>query len=136
MARVYAMPSPALQHALPTMLLCGEQSAVQIFAREVQRGKAPAASLRALAEIEQDELLHERALLSLTDSLPDVTEHHALKRRAQRFFTSLGRVESGAQQFRRIAVLDQRRLSNHVAYRTQRYPQRQSVTSHRPHNQT
>lgn len=91
---------------LATVLLCGEQSAIQIFSAEVQRGLGPAAALGALQAIEHDELLHERALRDFCEYLPVPDDAHALKRRAQRFFAGLGRVSNMAQQFARISHLD------------------------------
>ncbi|MEM8685244.1 MAG: hypothetical protein AAGF72_17585 [Pseudomonadota bacterium] len=91
---------------LATVLLCGEQSAIRIFAAEVQRGRAPAEVLAALQDIERDEELHEQALSAFTDYLPPADDAHAIKRRAQRFFASLGRSEDPAAHFARIAYLD------------------------------
>lgn len=91
---------------LATVLLCGEQSAIQVFSAEVQRGLAPAAALNALQAIEHDERLHESALRAFCEYLPVPADAHALKRRAQRFFAGLGRVSNIAQQFTRISHLD------------------------------
>ncbi len=91
---------------LGTVLLCGEQSAVQIFAREVSRGLAPPETLRSLQIIEREEAAHEQALEALCRSLPAPPDAWALKRRAQRFFLRLGRAENIAQHFGQIAILD------------------------------
>ncbi len=91
---------------LTTVLLCGEQSAVRVFAAEVQRGRAPAQALRALSAIEQDEHLHECALLEFAEHLPKPDGLHALKRRSQRFFAQLGRVDDMARHFGQISQLD------------------------------
>ncbi|MEM9689345.1 MAG: hypothetical protein AAF917_07700 [Pseudomonadota bacterium] len=91
---------------LATVLLCGEQSAIRIFAAEVQRGRAPVEVLTALQDIERDEELHEQALSAFTYYLPAADDAHAIKRRAQRFFASLGRAEDPASHFARISYLD------------------------------
>ena len=91
---------------LATVLLCGEQSAVQVFAAEVRRGRAPAEAVDQLRAIERDEQLHEQALHYFCNYLPRPDDVHALKRRAQRFFASLGRTEDIARHFAQIAVLD------------------------------
>lgn len=91
---------------LATVLLCGEQSAIQIFSAEVRRGKAPAEALKTLHEIELDENLHEQALRALCEHLPRPDDLHALKRHAQRFFLELGRVGDMARHFGQISHLD------------------------------
>jgi len=91
---------------LATVLLCGEQSAVQIFAAEVQRGAAPRDALHMLRVIELEEQLHERALRAFCNYLPDAADGHALRRRAQRFFLRLGRNDDIAKHFSHIAHLD------------------------------
>ena len=91
---------------LSTVLLCGEQSAIHIFSAEVRRGRAPAVALDALRAIERDEHLHEWALQAFCDHLPRPGDAHALKRCAQRFFASLGRIEDMARHFGQIAHLD------------------------------
>ena len=91
---------------LTTVLLCGEQSAVRVFAAEVRRGRAPAEALSAMAAIEQEEELHERTLLEFARYLPKLDGLHALKRRSQRFFARLGRTENMARHFGQISHLD------------------------------
>jgi len=91
---------------LASVLLCGEQSAIQIFSAEVRRGNAPAVALKALHEIELDEQLHEQALQALCEHLPRPDDLHALKRRAQRFFLGLGRIDDMARHFGQISHLD------------------------------
>jgi hypothetical protein len=91
---------------LSTVLLCGEQSAIRIFAAEVRRGRAPAHALQALRSIEYDEHLHEQALREFREYLPRPNDAHALKRRAQRFFAGLGRVQDMARHFGQISLLD------------------------------
>ncbi len=92
---------------LSAVLLCGDQSAIQIFAAEIgrQRGAAVTA-LHDLVAIERDEHLHERALQTLCAYLPIPDDVHGLKRRAQRFFASLGRVRPMARHFAQISHLD------------------------------
>ena len=91
---------------LVTVLLCGEQSAIRIFAAEVKRGRAPRIALDALRAIEYDENLHEQALLSFSAYLPKPDDAHKLMRRAQKFFAGLGRINSMARHFGQISQLD------------------------------
>jgi hypothetical protein len=91
---------------LATVLLCGEQSAIQIFSAEVRRARAPAEALNVLRAIEVDEQLHENALRAFCEHLPRPGDGHALKRRAQRFFASLGRADDMARHFGQISHLD------------------------------
>jgi len=102
------MPDQQLEATarLATVLLCGEQSAVRVFAAEVRRGRAPAKALRALHAIEEDEHLHECALLDFCEYLPKPDGLHALKRHAQRFFAELGRIDDMARHFGQISHLD------------------------------
>ena len=91
---------------LTAVLLCGEQSAIQIFAAEVERGRAPPQALAALRSIERDEQLHEQALRLFCEYLPTPDDGHVLKRRAQRFFAGLGRIDDVARHFGQISLLD------------------------------
>lgn len=93
---------------LATVLLCGEQSAIRIFAIEAERSRhrGAAEAIRQLATIEQDELHHEMALLRFCNYLPTPHNDHELRRHAQRFFFAIGRCDSMAQQFSQIAQLD------------------------------
>lgn len=91
---------------LITVLLCGEQSAVSVFAKEVASGRAPVCAMAALQKIERDERLHEAALLRFETFLPTTKRHHQIKRRAQRFFFRLGRADSVGHHFARVAHLD------------------------------
>lgn len=91
---------------LAAVLLCGEQSAIQIFSAEVRQGRVPARALDGLRRIEHDEHLHEQALTSFCEFLPVPNDVHQLKRKAQRFFAGLGRVEDMARHFGQIAHLD------------------------------
>lgn len=91
---------------LAIVLLCGEQSAIQVFSAEVRRGRAPAEALAGLCAIERDEHLHEQALHAFCEYLPRPAGAHLLKRRAQRFFAGLGRVDDMARHFGQISHLD------------------------------
>jgi hypothetical protein len=93
---------------LATVLLCGEESAVRVFAREIERTRAGGelAAVAQLRAIERDELLHETALRAFLEQLPGTADQHGLKRRAQRFFAGLGRADTLAAHFGRIAHLD------------------------------
>ena len=105
-----AMTDPQLEASarLATVLLCGEQSAVRIFEKEMEckRPRATAEGLRQLRYIAQDERLHESALRALCDYLPTTDDQHRLMRHAQRFFAGLGRIENLAEHFGQIAQLD------------------------------
>lgn len=93
---------------LVTVLLCGEQSATRIFATEINRtrDRASVSGLHQLINIERDEHIHEQALTAVMKKLPAVEGLHRHKRRAQRFFAGLGRIEKIADQFRQISHLD------------------------------
>lgn len=91
---------------LATVLLCGEQSAIQIFSAERERRRGTAEALEALLMIESDEQMHECALRSFCEYLPPAADAHKLKRRAQRFFAGIGRASNVSQHFGHIALLD------------------------------
>jgi hypothetical protein len=93
---------------LVTVLLCGEQSATKIFAAEISRSRdrASMSGLQQLINIERDEHIHEQALTAVIKKLPAAEGLHGHKRRAQRFFASLGRIDRIADQFRQITHLD------------------------------
>ena len=93
---------------LVAVLLCGEQSAIRIFAAEVERSRdrGATAAIRDLCAIEYDEHLHERALQAFCRFLPVPDDGHRLKRRAQRFFAGLGRIEQMSRHFGQISQLD------------------------------
>lgn len=91
---------------LVTILLCGEQSAIQIFAAEAHRQRERRHAVRDLLTIEQDEHRHEQALLDFKAFLPRAGDQHRVKRAAQRFFASLGRVEDLGLRFAQIGQLD------------------------------
>ncbi len=91
---------------LVTILLCGEQSAIQVFAAEAKRHGERRHAVRDLLTIEQDEYRHEKALLDLDAFLPMMPAQHRIKRTAQRFFASLGRVDEIGLRFAQIGQLD------------------------------
>lgn len=104
-ARMSSVQSEACAR-LAAVLLCGEQSAIQIFAAERGRGRAATAALDALLRIEFDEHLHEKSLVALCEYLPCPDDAHRLKRRAQHFFARIGRESDMAAHFGTIAELD------------------------------
>lgn len=99
---------------LLTILLCGEQSAIKIFASEIERSRqsrfptseAVNHGLKQLIEIEQDEQLHEHALQKLAAYFPQATDLHQHRRRAQRFFARLGKNQKMSHHFGQISCLD------------------------------
>jgi hypothetical protein len=93
---------------LVTVLLCGEQSATKIFAAEISRARDRLAesALSQLIAIENDELIHEQAMAAVAEKLPSSAGLHAHKRRAQRFFAKLGRIDNIGDQFHQITHLD------------------------------
>ncbi|MGK0440826.1 MAG: hypothetical protein ACJA0N_000621 [Pseudohongiellaceae bacterium] len=97
----------ALARLLPT-LICGEQSAVFVFANERDRLSTSAIneSFKDLANIESDEAMHEKALQQLASRLMQPKDLHQIKRRAQRFYSGLNKQISIAQHFATICQLD------------------------------
>ena len=91
---------------LVTVLLCGEQSAIQVFAREAARHQERRQAVADLLAIERDEYRHEQALLDLQSWLPTMPDQHRVKRKAQRFFASLGRTDELGLRFAQIGQLD------------------------------
>ncbi|MEO1204220.1 MAG: hypothetical protein AAFX10_16065 [Pseudomonadota bacterium] len=91
---------------LTTVLLCGEQSAIQVFAREAMRHRQRRHAVADLIAIERDEHRHEQALTELAGYLPRMPDQHRIKRSAQRFFAGLGRVDGLGQRFAQIGQLD------------------------------
>lgn len=93
---------------LAVVLLCGEQSAIRIFAAEIgrRRNTAYERGVVELGSIERDEHLHEQALRSFCEFLPKPDDQHRLRRRAQRFFAGLGRIDEMARHFGQISHLD------------------------------
>ena len=89
-------------------LLCGEQSAQQVFhaqAKQVRNGEFGRMAA-ALTWIEQEEDAHERVLQGLAERVTRPRDLHRRKRRAQRFYASLARDVSMAEHFARIEALD------------------------------
>ena len=97
----------AMSHILPT-LLCGEESAVHVFHREVDRLDAirrEAANRSLLAQIAAEEAEHARLLGLLHNCLPISDDFVALRRRTRYFFIRLASRDP-ATHFARIAGLD------------------------------
>ena len=102
------------------MLLCGEQSAALIFNRETSRLNSQLAGecARAMASIENDELMHDQALQSVAAHLPRLQGQSRVKRRAQLFYARLGSDhDSIARLFTGIQHLDSCvcQIMHHVA---------------------
>ncbi len=97
----------ALSHLVPS-LLCGEQSAQQVFHKQANkmRGSSVSKLASALRQIEREEYAHERALQTLAAGIMTPADLHSRKRRAQRFYASLSRSSSLGEHFARIAALD------------------------------
>ncbi len=91
---------------LVTVLLCGEQSAIQVFAAEARRQRDRRSAVEDLLTIERDEHRHEAALLALQEYLPAADDQHQVRRSAQRFFAGLGRVDELGLRFAQIGQLD------------------------------
>ncbi len=91
---------------LVPVLLCGEQSAIRVFAAEAARHHDRRHAVRDLLTIEQDEHRHEQALIGLMAFLPSTPDQHRIKRTAQRFFAGLGRVDTLGLRFAQIGQLD------------------------------
>ncbi len=91
---------------LVTVLLCGEQSAIHVFAKEAARHREQRGAVQDLLAIEQDEHRHEQALMALQEILPSTPDQHRIKRTAQRFFAGLGRVDDLGLRFAQIGQLD------------------------------
>ena len=105
--RLPASQEQALSSLVP-LLLCGEQSAQQVFhhqAGQLRQG-AKNSLAAALQQIEQEEEAHERALQGLAAALCVSPGLHQSKRRSQRFYASLARNVSLGQHFARIELLD------------------------------
>ena len=95
----------ALARIVP-FLICGEQSAIRVFASAAGRCDQRARWRSAFLDIERDESGHEAAWQALLEVLPRPRELQRLKRRAALFFTRLGRAHSVGEHFARIAHLD------------------------------
>ena len=97
----------ALSRLAPA-LLCGEQSAIEIFQTEAENltREAGNASLTLFHLIENDETAHEASLQLLRAKLPVAGDENAIRRRSQAFFARLGRVKTVAHHFGQVAQLD------------------------------
>ncbi len=93
---------------LAPALLCGEQSAINIFQTEDGRltRKTLSVSSMLFHGIENDEIAHEASLQVLRAKLPVSSDEHAVRRRSQAYFAGLGRAESVAHHFGQVAQLD------------------------------
>ena len=105
--RISSAEQDALARVVP-LLVCGEQSAISVFGGAAnQHATGPARQLKtAFMQIEFDESGHEAAWQHLFAVLPQPRDLHRLKRRAQLFFTRLGRSESIGHHFAQVAQLD------------------------------
>jgi hypothetical protein len=106
----WCLPAPQEQalSSLVPLLLCGEQSAQQVFhhqAGQLRLGTKKTLAL-VLQQIEQEEEAHERALQGLAAALCVSPDLHQRKRRSQQFYASLARDVSLGQHFARIEILD------------------------------
>jgi hypothetical protein len=93
---------------LTPALLCGEQSAINLFQIEGRHLTHQALSVSAtlLHSIEHDETAHEASLQVLRAKLPVASDEHAIRRRSQTYFAGLGRAESVAHHFGQVSQLD------------------------------
>ncbi|CUS38859.1 conserved hypothetical protein [Candidatus Nitrospira nitrificans] len=93
---------------LAPALLCGEQSAINLF--RIEDGhltrKTLHVSVTLLHGIENDETAHEASLQVLRANLPAASDEHAIRRRSQAYFASLGRAETVAHHFGQVSQLD------------------------------
>ncbi|WP_261836493.1 hypothetical protein [Vibrio ishigakensis] len=98
----------ALSRLLP-LLVCGEQSSQWVFYNESQRQKVHSIETNAQDDFERivlDEKYHEEALECVRSQLAEPVDILAIKRRSQRFFTSLGARKTIEEHFAQIACLD------------------------------
>ena len=93
---------------LAPALLCGEQSAINLF--QIQDGHVARQALNVSAtlfhSIEHDETDHEASLQVLRAKLPAARDEHAIRRRSQAYFAGLGRAETVAHHFGQVSQLD------------------------------
>ena len=93
---------------LAPALLCGEQSAINLF--QIQGGhvarQALNMSVTLFHSIEHDETAHETSLQVLRAKLPVARDEHAIRRRSQAYFAGLGRAETVAHHFGQVSQLD------------------------------
>ncbi|WP_394131154.1 hypothetical protein [Shewanella maritima] len=107
-----------LSSLLP-LLLCGEQSAQMVFNQEILRLQTQQIELTpsftqsqqqsivtTLVEVESDECRHDIALQQVADQLPILHSYTQAQRKAQLFYSQLGRVDNYSEHFVKIAVLD------------------------------
>ena len=97
----------ALARLMP-FLLCGEQSAIQVFGAEVDRLRESgwSKSVDLLKDIESDEYGHEMALRTLSQLLMQPADLGSIKRQAQHFYLKLGNTAGMTEHFARVAQLD------------------------------
>lgn len=97
----------AMARLLP-LLLCGEQSAIQVFGSEAQQltGDRWQESIALLSAIETDEYGHEQALQDVSAMLMVPDDLHHIKRRAQLFYISLSKTAGLDNHFANISQLD------------------------------
>ena len=97
----------ALARLVPA-LLCGEQSAIEIFQTEAEylAHKARNSSLMLFHTIENDEAAHEASLQMLRAKLPIAVDENVIRRRSQGYFAGLGRAKTVAHRFGQVAQLD------------------------------
>lgn len=97
----------ALARLMP-FLLCGEQSAIQVFGTEVDRLRDStwSKSIGHLKDIESDEYGHEMALRTLSQLLMQPSDLSAIKRQARHFYLQLGTTSGMVEHFARVAQLD------------------------------
>ena len=97
----------ALARLVPA-LLCGEQSAIEVFQSEAEQltHQARNVSSTLFHIITNDEAVHEASLQLLRAKLPVSDDENAIKRRSQAFFARLGQAKTTAHRFAQIAQLD------------------------------
>jgi len=105
--KINSRHNEAMARLMP-FLLCGEQSAIQVFGSEVERlrGGSWSKSINLLESIESDEYAHEQALRNLSSLLMKPDDIDGLKRKARHFYMKLGRTTGMAEHFARVAQLD------------------------------
>ena len=97
----------ALARLIP-LLLCGEQSAIHVFSREVERlrGTPWSNSIALLKDIESDEYVHEQALQTLSSLLMQPADLCLIKRKARHFYLKIGSTVGVTEHFARVSLLD------------------------------
>lgn len=105
----YCAEQQQILASLIPLLLCGEQSAQLVFNQQINQLAEHTQQhpiIKTLIEVEHDELMHDMALQSVLSQLSQAKPDQRSQRLGQRFYSHLGRVDSLAQQFVRISVLD------------------------------